>query len=95
MGIVMGYGLMLRNYDFDPITTRKMFHLWWNNGLGNGGRQQSIGLGGNISISIDEFARNPNQPYTARGNQDINGNGSLMRLAPIPIVFSNDLQIAG
>jgi hypothetical protein len=31
---------------------RYMFILWLNNGLGNGGRKFSIGLGGNISISM-------------------------------------------
>lgn len=55
MGIAMGYGLMFSKYKFDPILTRQMFHLWWNHGLGNGGRDRSIGLGGNISISMSEF----------------------------------------
>ena len=48
----MAYGLMINKYEFDPIKNREMFHLWWYHGLGNGGRKHSIGLGGNISISI-------------------------------------------
>lgn len=52
MGIVMGYGLIINKYEFNPIKNRQMFNLWWYRGLGNGGRKRSIGLGGNISISI-------------------------------------------
>lgn len=37
---------------------RYMFHMWLNHGLNNGGRKYSIGLGGNISISMTEFAQN-------------------------------------
>ena len=59
MGLAMAYSLMLKKYEFDSINTRYMFHLWLEHGLGNGGRQHSIGLGGNISISMREFASNP------------------------------------
>jgi hypothetical protein len=32
-----------------------MFVMWLEHGLNNGGRPYSIGLGGNISISMSEF----------------------------------------
>ncbi len=32
-----------------------MFHMWLEHGLDNGGRKYSIGLGGNIAISMREF----------------------------------------
>lgn len=69
-----------------------MFHLWWHNGLGNGNRKTSVGLGGNIAISIEEFKDNPESEYVEKGNMNNNGNGSLMRLGPVPIVFVNDIK---
>ncbi len=52
MAIAMADSLMLNNYEFNPAHTRFMFHMWLEHGLGNGGRSHSIGLGGNISISM-------------------------------------------
>jgi ADP-ribosylglycohydrolase len=52
MGLAMAYSLILNNYKFDPVHTRYLFHHWLYHGLGNGGRPYSIGLGGNISISM-------------------------------------------
>ena len=53
MGLAMAFSLLLKDYKMDPIHMRYMFILWWHHGLGNGGRDHSIGLGGNISISMD------------------------------------------
>ncbi len=89
MGIAMGISLLYKNYKFDPIHIRYMFILWLWHGLGNGGRKNSIGLGGNIKISMDEFMENRSE-YAEKGKQSNNGNGSLMRLAPIPVAFSSD-----
>jgi len=55
MGIAMAFSVLLNNYQFNPIHIRYMFTLWLQHGLGNGGRPHSIGLGGNISISMGEF----------------------------------------
>ena len=38
MGLAMAYSLLLNGYKFFPKHMRYMFHLWWNHGLGNGGR---------------------------------------------------------
>jgi hypothetical protein len=52
MGLAMANSLLVKNFEFNPIHIRYMFILWLYHGLGNGGRKRSIGLGGNISISI-------------------------------------------
>jgi hypothetical protein len=52
MGLAMAYSILLNHFKFDPIHMRYMFILWLEQGLGNGGRPHSIGLGGNISISM-------------------------------------------
>lgn len=63
-----------------------MFHMWLYHGLNNGGRPYSIGLGGNISISTREFQARQTD-FCEKGEEFNSGNGSLMRLAPIPINF--------
>lgn len=72
---------------------RYLFVLWIAHGLNNGGRVRSIGLGGNIKISLEEF-ENKQEDYAAVKDRFNNGNGSLMRLAPIPIAFSHDIAKA-
>lgn len=89
----MAYSLLLNDYKFYPKHMRYMFQLWWSHGLGNGGRDHSIGLGGNISISMEEFFKNQTE-YANQGKQNNSGNGSLMRLAPIPVAFSDNVQEA-
>jgi ADP-ribosyl-[dinitrogen reductase] hydrolase len=91
MGLCLADSLLLTDYHFSPRHIRYLFTLWLENGLNNGGREYSIGLGGNISISMSEF-RQKQESYTEAGDRFNNGNGSLMRLAPIPVAFSHQLE---
>ncbi len=88
MALAMANSLVISNFKFDPVNIRYMFHLWLKHGLSNGGRPRSIGLGGNIAISMSEFI-DDQESYTDPGDGFNSGNGSLMRLAPIPIAFRN------
>jgi len=55
----------------------------------------SVGLGGNISLSLREFMREGGREgYTKEGDERTSGNGSLMRLAPVPVCFHRDLSRA-
>jgi ADP-ribosyl-[dinitrogen reductase] hydrolase len=89
MGLCMADSILLNKYEFNPKHIRHTFIAWLHHGLNNGGRARSIGLGGNISISMDEFLKDQ-QDYTFEGDRFNNGNGSLMRLAPVPIAYSNN-----
>jgi ADP-ribosyl-[dinitrogen reductase] hydrolase len=55
MGFCMADSILLNKYEFNPRHIRHAFIAWLHHGLDNGGRLRSIGLGGNISISMDEF----------------------------------------
>lgn len=68
--------------------------LWINCGLNNGGRPYSIGLGGNIAVSFEEFWKDPTLPYAEKGDGFNNGNGSLMRMAPAVTAFIDDRKKA-
>lgn len=88
---------------FDPKDMRLRFLLWWrlgyNNAFGNDVERaesygcNSVGLGGNISESFDEFASRRTD-YTTAGDLSTSGNGSIMRLAPVPVFFAPDVDAA-
>ena len=87
---------------------RKWFWNWWNNGLNNGfrydnermrkGYSLSVGLGGNISKSLNDVGRlarlgEPIPPRFASASEDA-GNGSLMRLGAVPVRYHLDAEQA-
>ena len=86
MALCMADSLLLNDYKFVPTHIRYMFIMWLEHGLNNGGRPHSIGLGGNISISMKEFMKKQTQ-FAEEGDKFNNGNGSLMRLAPVPLAY--------
>merc|ERR1712130_295580 len=57
-------------------------------------RNDSVGLGGNISASIFSMTEDYKISPRFERNSEDSGNGSLMRLAPIPIFFSSDWKQA-
>jgi ADP-ribosyl-[dinitrogen reductase] hydrolase len=84
---------------------RTRYHLWWHFGYNNAFRfddtagRHSVGLGGNISRSLEETmsfsggaADDVPGRFTAAGEDA--GNGSIMRLAPVPVRFHADVGLA-
>mmetsp|Transcript_33600 Transcript_33600/g.88246 ORF Transcript_33600/g.88246 Transcript_33600/m.88246 type:complete len:551 (-) Transcript_33600:159-1811(-) len=83
--------------EFDGSDTRARFHAWWYHGYNNAfaedtrrGVRVSVGLGGNISKSLRSIpiGSTPDAIFKADGEDA--GNGSLMRLAPVPIRYWAD-----
>lgn len=75
--------------------------MWWYFGYCNAfgkdqlrGEKGSVGLGGNISLSLDEFVRDQTIDFTKRGDTNTSGNGSIMRNAAIPIFYRENLDEA-
>ena len=92
--------------DFDAMDCMMRFVLWvslgYNNAFGfdfkrrsdpSGLGQGSVGLGGNISMSISQFMMEP-RGATAAGDFNTNGNGSVMRLCPVAVRFWRDRRRA-
>ena len=84
------YNTFLENW-FTVLILRN----WWNCGYNNAFRYNvakgSVGLGGNISKSLNlEIGKVPSPVFHSQ--TDDAGNGSLMRLAPIPIRFFKDIH---
>eukprot|EP01060_Flectonema_neradi_P031354 TRINITY_DN4738_c1_g1_i1.p1 TRINITY_DN4738_c1_g1~~TRINITY_DN4738_c1_g1_i1.p1 ORF type:complete len:414 (+),score=80.55 TRINITY_DN4738_c1_g1_i1:46-1287(+) len=99
MGLCLADSLLVTN-KFTPIDLKMRFVLWWecgyNNAFGNDPdrlRKTSIGLGGNISQSFDEFMK-VGHAFTKKGDENTSGNGSLMRNAAVPLFYFNNIKEA-
>lgn len=53
MALCIADSLIVNNYELNHPNLRYLFILWLENGLNNGGKDHSTGLGGNISISLN------------------------------------------
>jgi ADP-ribosylglycohydrolase len=84
---------------FDGADVRIRFWLWWFTGYNNTRRLEgtpgtSVGLGGNISKSLYAMRSEERPPPVFESDTQDAGNGSLMRLAPVPIAFHTDINLA-
>lgn len=95
---------LLTHGGFHPRDLRLRFLLWWMLGYNNAFRKDnerkevwgnagSVGLGGIIGASLQEFSRKP-ADYTQEGDVSSSGNGSIMRNAPVAIMYRHDLDSA-
>ena len=91
MALCLADSILLKKGEFDGIDIRYRYLLWWHYAYNSGCKGGlSFGLGGNIAKSFKDFHKNPTAlTKKNKANQD-NGNGSLMRLAPVPIYFHYD-----
>merc|ERR1712194_947744 len=99
MGLCMADSL-LAMHGYDGIDMRIRFWNWWYKGFNNSfrldqERNDSVGLGGNIWLSLMVMTQGDSRfgPRFEGFGEDA-GNGSLMRLAPVPIFFHSDMDLA-
>jgi ADP-ribosylglycohydrolase len=93
---------LLENNNFVPKDCMLRFILWWHKGLNNSfykfkygtdNKDNSCGLGGNITVSFIKFLVNPIE-FTTAGDINTSGNGSIMRLCPVAIRYYNNINLA-
>ena len=91
--------LVKQGYDGSDLRVR--WHMWWFHGYCNAFRydeqrhvRSSVGLGGNVAKSLAEVERSAQVAATYDSATNDAGNGSIMRLAPVPIAYHSDLQQA-
>jgi len=85
---------LLVDGEFNPRNLRLRFLCWWSYGYNTAFKDRSsVGLGGNISQSFNEFMEERTE-YTTAGDLKTSGNGSVMRLSPIPIFYHDNIQEA-
>jgi len=107
MGLCILDSLLMANenssgFKVDCLDMMLRFVAWWclgyNNAFGYDTetrkvQKHSVGLGGNISQSLRKFIEH-GEGSTSAGDVETSGNGSVMRLAPISILFWDDIDAA-
>jgi len=97
MGFCLADTLLARG-SYDGSDARVRFHNWWfrgyNNAFGNAARMGSVGLGGNVAKSLKAMAPGVKPTPNFESNTQDAGNGTIMRLAPVPIFYARDAVVA-
>lgn len=95
---------ILANNGFHPRDLRLRFLAWFMLGYNNAfaldtgrtevwGTAESIGIGGIVGESLKEFGQIP-ADYVRKGSIEDNGNGTIMRNAPVAIAYRSHLSMA-
>ena len=81
---------LIEKKGFDPADQMNRYWNWYKNGyLSSTGK--CFDIGNTVSYALDRYHRTRN-PFSGSTSPNMAGNGSLMRLAPIPIFYFPDLQ---
>ena len=83
---------LIEKEKFDPSDQMQRYLKWSRDGyLSSNGKCFDIGM--TVGIALRKFKKT-NDPYAGSEAPNFAGNGSLMRLAPIPLVYANDEIVA-
>ena len=79
---------LIETDGFDPLDQMRRYTRWWHSGyLSSTGH--CFDIGNTISNALSLFA-DTGEPYSGSTFTWSAGNGSLMRLAPVPMYFANN-----
>ena len=81
---------LLAKRGFDPMDQMERYWDWYKNGyLSSTGK--CFDIGNTVRYALERHKRT-GSPFSGSTSPDMAGNGSLMRLAPIPMYFFPDLE---
>jgi ADP-ribosylglycohydrolase len=87
MALCLAISLITKR-EFDPADQMDRYWDWYKNGyLSSTGR--CFDIGNTVRYALDRYQRTRN-PFSGSNSPNSAGNGSLMRLAPIPIYYFPD-----
>lgn len=87
MALCMAESLVEKE-GFDPIDQLARYVRWWQQGhLSSTGK--CFDIGNATAAALHRFMKT-HEPYCGSTSPQAAGNGSLMRLAPVPMFFAND-----
>lgn len=83
---------LIERQGFDPRDQMERYVRWYHDGyLSSTG--ECFDIGNTTYMSLRQFERS-GDPYAGPQDPNTAGNGSLMRLAPVPLAYANDPQQA-
>jgi ADP-ribosyl-[dinitrogen reductase] hydrolase len=86
MALCLAESLIL-NKGFDPVDQMNRYNKWYQTGyLSSTG--ECFDIGGTVQDALEAFSKTGNH-YSGSKDQYSAGNGSIMRLAPIPLFYAN------
>lgn len=78
---------LIERRGFDPLDQMQRYWRWANEGH-NSCRSHAFGIGKTIAAALARFHKT-GEPYSGATDSSASGNGSLMRLAPIPMFYAH------
>jgi len=82
---------LITKKGFDPVDQMDRYWDWCKNGyLSSTGR--CFDIGGTVRQALEKYKRTGGNPFSGSTEPNSAGNGSLMRLAPIPMYYFPDLE---
>src|SRR6201984_1647413 len=83
---------LIEKRGFDPKDQMDRYCRWWKEGyLSSTGTCFDIGV--TIRKSLESYL-SPGEPFAGSTDPFTAGNGSLMRLAPVPLAFRSNIELA-
>jgi ADP-ribosyl-[dinitrogen reductase] hydrolase len=84
---------LIECHGFDATDAMHRFVNWWRIGhLSCTGDCFDIGIATRTALA--RFEQNPNDPFAGSADPRSAGNGSIMRLAPVPLFYAQHPQLA-
>jgi len=91
MALCLAESLIEKN-GFDPVDQLERYVRWWREGyLSSNGR--CFDIGGTVSRALSMFEKT-REPYCGPTDLMSAGNGSIMRLASVPLCYANNAEEA-
>jgi ADP-ribosylglycohydrolase len=83
---------LIEKRAFDPADQLERYTRWFRHGhLSCTGR--CFDIGSTTRVALDRFEQT-HEPYCGSPHPETAGNGSIMRLAPVPLFFASDAALA-
>ena len=79
-------------HPYNPEDQLRRYVMWLDEGHFSS-RGRAFGIGNTVYASLEKFKRRP-EPYCGPTDSRTAGNGSLMRLAPVPLYFWRQPEMA-
>jgi ADP-ribosyl-[dinitrogen reductase] hydrolase len=89
MALCLATSLIKKN-GFDPSDQMDRYWRWFQNGYLSS-TDRCFDIGNTVRDALERFYRTSN-PFSGDNSRYSAGNGSIMRLAPIPMFYFSDLQ---
>ena len=81
---------LIETGGFDPIDQMERYVRWWRKGyMSSKGPGPALDIGNTTREALAKF-ENTGDPYSGPTRSSSAGNGSVMRLAPVPMYFAGD-----